>query len=246
MRNFKGTLLILCLGCKTDPAGIWLLTLEPDENGIDCTETLTENFTYGYEPGETTGAEWTTEESSTYPTELAFIEILETTDQQAVLVWGSEAWPGQWNTSYWEFTWSESSESSNSQTHIAGYSYASTGSETTEDIVDFTIDGDTASGELSSTSSAQIVWEEADIWSDQLASEIGQTGSIPSSTYLVELVPKSGGETAVSNSYASADCDAELCRIQLDSTCTQLWSFTAMRTQSELESGYAHLGGSGQ
>jgi hypothetical protein len=248
MRNLHPFLLLLsmAIGCKNDPTGVWLLTLEPDPSGTECSETLTENFTYGYQPTEGTSEEWTSEESSTYAQTLAFVEILETNDQQAVLIWDTEAWPGTWNTAYWEFAWSTNADESSTQTHIAGYTYSTTSSDSTEDILNFTVDKDTATGELSTSSSQQQVWEESDIWSELLATEIGSTGSIPSSTYLVELVPKSGVETAVSNSYSSAECETEPCRIQLDTTCSQLWTFTAVRTQSELESGYAHLGGSGQ
>ena len=73
--------LVLCVGCVPDPAGIWLLTLTPDEEGANCTETLTENFTYGYEIGDAANAEWTYEESASYADELVLLEILETTPQ---------------------------------------------------------------------------------------------------------------------------------------------------------------------
>jgi hypothetical protein len=246
MRAIIPLFLILGSACSSDPTGIWLVTLTPDAEGVQCSETITENFIRGHEPDESTSESWTTEESQSFAQELAFVEILETLDQESVLVWGDEAWPGVWNAAYWEFTWSDNTDESSSLTHEGGYSYSQSGSESTVDTIDWTTDKDTALGELLTTSTIQTVWEESDIWNESVASEIGQTGSIPAASFLVELLPGAETETAVSNAYSSPECESNPCRIQLDSTCTQLWTFTAVRTQPPSESGYVDLAGSGQ
>ena len=238
------------LGCVPEPDGVWLLTLTLDEESTECTETLTENFTYGYEPTSGGSAEWTVEESQSSTQELAFVEIIPTTDQQAVLIWGEEAWPGVWNTSYWQFSWEESTSYSTNNTHIAGYSNSESNVDEVQDVIDFTIDGDTATGTMTSTSTSQQIWEESDIWNDVLAKEIGQTGVIPSSSYLVELIPGATGETPVSNQYSSPDCDSDPCQIKVETTCSQIWTFEGVRTQSDTKNQdynvYDHLGGVGQ
>jgi hypothetical protein len=246
MRSIIPLFLILGSACSSDPTGIWLVTLTPDAGGVQCSETITENFSRGQEPEESTSEGWTTEESQSFAQELAFMEILETVDQQSVLVWGDEAWPGIWNASYWEFTWSDSSDESSSLSHAGGYSYLQSGSESIVDTIDWNTEKNTTTGELLTTSTSQTVWEESDIWNESVASEIGQTGSIPANSYLVELIPGAEAETAVNNSYSTPECESNPCRIQLDTTCAQLWSFTAVRTQAPPDSGYVDLAGSGQ
>ena len=146
--------------------------------------------------------------------------------------WGNEAWPGVWNTAYWQFTWEDSSSTSTLNTHIAGYSNSQSSSDNVQDVIDFTIDGETATGTMTSTSTSQQTWEESDLWNEILAKEIGQTGVIPSSSYLVELLPGSSGETPVSNLNSSPECDADPCQITIETTCSQIWTFEGVRTQS--------------
>ena len=244
MRALISTVVILSMSCKSDPAGFWLLTLSPDEAGLSCTDSLVENFTYGYEPTDMVGSEWSIEESASYAQDIVFVEILMTGKDQAVLVWGEETWPGTRSLTQWDFGWTTSSSSESTSTHIAGYSFTDATTDSGEDGLSLVIDGEEASGQLTSTTTSQVVWEESDVWSETLSTEIGQTGSIPSSSYLVEMVPGSGGETSVYNLYSSAECDAEPCRIQIDSTCTQTWDFTAVLTESTLQ--YSPNGGSAQ
>ena len=175
---------MFCLRLYPTRRGLVAHTDLLDAESSECSETLTENFTYGYEPTSFGGDEWTVEESQSSNQELAFVTIIPTTDQRAVLIWGNEAWPGVWNTAYWQFTWEDSSSTSTLNTHIAGYSNSQSSSDNVQDVIDFTIDGETATGTMTSTSTSQQTWEESDLWNEILAKEDWTNGVIPSSSYL--------------------------------------------------------------
>lgn len=237
--------LSLLTGCfGSGPAGIWFIEVAYDaEAGLDCVDTITENFTDGYAPSDTEveGGEWTEDETTTGSDSAMFVQIETTAPGEAILVIGNSVYPGTWSSKTWTFEWAEERGTQSSATHRSGYTFTESTARTSTVTLQMVPDGaDNATGTIDSNTVDETAWTESDEWNDTLSEQIGTTGQMPSDLYLV--YDDRDRQAPQSNTFDVVDCDDVTCRLTVDSTCAGTNDFTAMRTDYADEDAYGHLG----
>ncbi|MES2644971.1 MAG: hypothetical protein V4850_36125 [Myxococcota bacterium] len=233
--------LALMTGCSS-PSGIWLVRVAYDADaGVECESNITENFTDGHVPDADepdNDSEWTYEQSTTGSDTLLFAQIETTAPNQAVLVWGGEVLPGEWDGETWSFSWADTSGNEERSEHEDGYRFIESDEDTSEALVTLTFGkGGTASGNLTASSLLSSSWVESDEWDEDDIG--GSSGAIPSSTYLV--YDEDGDEYTQYNRADEQECDDDDCRLTVATECSGTNTFSATRTDFQDEDAYAHL-----
>lgn len=240
MALFTVTLALLT-GC-TNPSGIWLVRVAYDADaGVECEGKITENFSDGYVPeGEEpdNDEEWEYEQSITGSDTLLFAQVETTTPNHAVLVWGGQVLPGEWDGQSWAFSWADTAGDEQRAEHESGYRFVESTEETSEVLVTLAFgEGGIATGNLTASSLSSQSWSESDEWDEDEI--VGGSGEMPSTTYLV--YEDDGDEYPQQNIADEEDCDDSDCRLTVSSECSGTNTFTATRTDFQDEDAYAHL-----
>ncbi|MFT4975427.1 MAG: hypothetical protein ACI8S6_001314 [Myxococcota bacterium] len=243
MRSMLLGALVLSTGCKgLSEAGIWALYL-PADSTTECTEDIVHNFTDAYVPEDEVldEGDWTITEEENTSDALAFAQIEELGDGEALLLIGSEAYPGVETTNGWKFTWEGSEDSSTTEDHSSGYGFSATTVGTSTIIITLNVDGTTAKGKLASSSSTMRSWTESDTWE---VKDLGfDRGQLPAGQFLVKDGPKD--TIAANNRNAEEDCSGD-CSLEVSTACSGEGAFTAVQLDYEDESVYEYLDSSGQ
>lgn len=235
----------LFLAACHSPAGIWMIKIEAGES--TCADDFQHNFLLGYPPeAALPDPSWiSTEVSETSPA-LAFVQIETTGEEQAVMLYGDEAWPGEGAEDKWSFAWTTSATRTITDEHRTGYFYQVYEEKESDDALTLTFDGDAAVGEMSTDAVVVTTWAESDTWSAEVEATVTATGQIPSATYLQADDPVLGTPAPLSNSSTVDDCDGEVCQLGLSTTCATEARITATRTDYDSEEAYRQLSTAGQ
>lgn len=221
-----------------------MIQVTPVELSEDaCTTTGTENFDNGEFPEDdvTTDETWEYTETHVSADLLYFVQIETTLSGEAVLMVGSEAYPGVKKDKSWAFTWESATSDAATATHQSGYTYAESVGRTSETTFTITPDGDVAVGTVKGTSAASESYTETDEWNPDTTDIMG--GQIPASAYLVATTEE--GDPPVNRS-GQADCSGANCEITVSTTCASEQDFDAVLTDYKEEDAYDYLMRSGQ
>ncbi|HJN75359.1 MAG TPA: hypothetical protein QGF58_15630 [Myxococcota bacterium] len=211
-------ILMALTGCK-DPTGIWLFQLESGD--IECTDTVTENYTDGSATDTTTTGDWTIVESESMSPSLVFGQIVKHSRNEGVLVIGDFVFPGTLEGGIWTFTWTGEETTSDSETHADGYTYTRDVLGTSTTTWTLTVSGDNAEGTGSTDTDETRSWTETDEW-DTL--EVGvDTSKVPSPNYLED---EDG--FPVLNEPEESDCSSGRCELSAQSVCSGSAPFSAV------------------
>ncbi len=267
------TLLALSLllgACKKDEAaamdtastssgtidGIYMVEV-PIESNDNCTDTIEHNFADAYLPDD--NEEWTNDTSSAQSSSLTFIQIIQIDEENAILIWENDAFPGTGEDEDWTFLWSGEESNSTSESHESGYEFSTSTSATSSVVFAAEFDEGELSGTWESVSRTNTQWTESDTWSKTLLAspQLGETGQIPSALYLVvdmeQLNPKTGQTmiiegAAQTNEWDSFDCTAEPCSLKVVAACEGSYEITGVWTgyTEDDAKAYEGVGGVGQ
>lgn len=255
MRSSRLLLLVLPLalastGCTNTITGIWMMQISYPAADT-CVDTISHNFTGATVPSDTTDTAdgWTQDDSETRTDELTFVQVETTGKDTAVLIMGSQAWPGTMSDKgHYTFAWSGSDEQLQDSSHDSGYTYTYSSSALSEEQLVLVMDQGLGSGTWESTSTNDQSWLESDTWSKDLPFA---RGAIPAGDYLVvegtqgKKGPKPQ-ETPASNGRDDSDCDADNCTLTVTTTCDDSLDVVLTQTDFSDDDAYSYLGGSGQ
>lgn len=232
--------------CSSDPVGVWAVLYPEAKGDPTCSNTISHTFLLGQiaetEPVQETG--WSTSTDTTAGQHLAFWHVIEGQGTM-VLANGEEAWLGVENDDgSWTFSWTSVETVSNTDSHEWGYEFVE--SVRTEETASITmaLDRDVFTGSVDADVATKGTWKESDYWSQEIG-EVGSSGQMPSSTYLV--YPDDVGELrALPNLRDSEDCPDGLCTLSIDSFCTSGYDITGFRVQADEAATYLALEDAGQ
>ena len=195
---------------------------------------------------EAEGGPWTVEESSTLSPQLFFAQLEDFGDGEAILIIGNEAYPGVASEGGWSFSWTGSTESSDSQTHTSGYNYTTAETSSSLVTISMNISGGVATGTWASQDDSDRSWSESDTWEVQgLGFDVGQ---IPSAQYLVHDFEDKGVSVEgapLQNGFDGAECSGD-CQLSVTSSCAGSVEFTATLMGIEDDDAYNYLDQVGQ
>jgi len=235
--------LVLLSGCALPEAGIWALSI-PTDSTTECVTEINHNFTDAYQEEDDVVVEdeWTYTDDSTTSDTLIFAQIEELGDGEALLLIGSEAYPGVETDNGWRFSWKGSEDSTNSEEHSSGYAFFANTIGTATETITLNVSGRTAKGKTSAESSTTRSWTESDEWDPKLTG-FG-FGRIPAQNYL--LIDVDGTPQTASNRAQETNCGGADCSLEVVSTCTGEGTFTATQLHYDDPAVYEYLDSSGQ
>ena len=258
MQSLRSTLMLLpalsLLGaCGGGIDGIWMLYIPATDVGeSECEETLTHNFSNGYtlEEEDDDFSPWTSESESTQSDGLNFVQIVQSGGKEAVLISGSDAYPGTKEAGVWVFEWEGSEDTTNDMTHELGYAYAEDSNSSSTYTLSLTLKGGNATGSITSASSSVADYTESDRWGEQTAPVVESVGQIPSEMYLVydgfDFDKKTGEQTPftarqLQNTRDSYECTADPCELSVSSSCSSDSDVTGTRTGFADDDAYDYM-----
>lgn len=214
-------LLLSLIACGSPVAGTWMFTLDYTEPlGDECATTVTHNYLSAYTPAAAAeDLSWSATSTSDLSSQVFFGRI-EDTESGAVLVIGTEAYPGVGGKSgAWDFSWTQSTAGEDHYTHVTGYSFVNTYEDASTTRISGTVKGGTFDGTFETEPSAIDAYTESDTWSDEAAAYVGTGGLTPAGTYLLKL-DSTGVEVAASNAQTAYDCSSESCTLTVQVGCS--------------------------
>lgn len=248
-RTYRHVLLPVLLplvGCGPDlPDGVWQFSVYIEELPEDtCATTVTHNFETAWVPeAEEVESDWSSTAESLYSEQVVFALVTTTGPDTATMVVGDLAYPGSLQVDgTWRFTWAGSSGSTSRDEHTSGYVYAAAATETDQVTFDLLLEDGMATGDVSETVTSSQSWTESDAWSQEVMDQIGTTGQIPASSYLVTSGEDYDGDgypddVPAYNSGEVWDCRTDECTLNVNSTCD--WSYTVSGVRTALDDGEA-------
>ena len=234
----------LLLSACSSPSGIWLLEV-PWEDGGGCETTISENFVDGYVPGQAAGdaSAWTYADAYQGADSISFAQIETYGSGTAVLVVGTEAYPGVKEDGGWVFTFEKETVQADWADHDSGYGWKTTQSVQSGATFTFTFEGaDRAQVEVEGSSTDTLLWEETDEWDLE---EVGVYSQVPFEDYIV-YDDEDGYQREQENEPLTQDCVSEICQLEFKTTCSSSGEFTATRTDYDNSDYYDYLSGVGQ
>lgn len=224
-------LLLSLVACGTPAWGTWMFTREITlATGEECTPVLSHNFIGAYEPitaGEDTA--WTEFDEGEVSAEV-FFGRLEQSEDGAVLILGTEALPGaRQEDGTWLFYWTGSSSGSDGNSHATGYVYDHAFKNTSKLLIAGTLSGGAFTGTHETVTESIDTWTEFDVWSAEAAAYVGDTGAIPSGTYL-SRIDAAGAEVAATNAREAYDCGESGCTLSVTTACAYRYVLTGVAT----------------
>lgn len=231
-------------GCSSGPAGIWLLEI-PWQDGGGCQTAITENFTDGYVPGQADDgdADWTYDDEYEGADAISFVQIETYGDGTAVLVVGTEAFPGVQEGDDWVFAFERETTQADWANHQDGYGWQVTQSTQSEATYTFTLETDErASVSVEGDSTDTELWQETDEWD---VDQVGVSSQLRFEDYVVYDDPDFGQE-AQYNTSGESDCSGELCELKFTTACSSSGDYVATLTDYENSDYYDYLSGVGQ
>lgn len=242
---------LLLTGCSSALDGVWLfyVTVVPDTDDV-CSDTITENFVDAYEPAAIEAEEdpWTATETIE-GSEWIFTGLITSTGgDTATLMTGDQTYPGTLKEDdTWVFSWTTSTNSSDTLSHTDGYDWSESVDSTATTTFNIGTEGDDGyKGSLDGEGKDIREWTESDTWSEDIAKDIGYTGMIPASYYLVRENMQ-GDEVPAENTQEDVECVKEgLCRLSVTTTCQRTYTMRSVQTSLEEAEGYDGIDGAGQ
>ncbi|MEL6344813.1 MAG: hypothetical protein AAFV53_16970 [Myxococcota bacterium] len=242
------SLLALCLFACADSeeaentvAGIWLVQIPGVIADTTCDTTISHNFINAVTPqeDEVEDSPWAITFTEEVSDQLAFFQIELLGEDEAILIAGDEVWPGVPSGDSWTFTWVDFENSDETRSYEELYDYTDASDESLSSTITFTQTDNSASGQVSTSSSNSETWTETDSWDPKLVPVFNS--EIPSSLYLQDA----DGFSIVNDAFED-DCTEENCQLAVSSTCNSATSFTARRTDFDDADAYDYLEGVGQ
>lgn len=258
MQPLRSTLTLLpalsLLGaCGGSIDGIWMLYIPASDIGAsECEESVTHNFSDGYqlETEEDDIGPWTSDSENTQSDGLSFVQIVQSGGKSAVLISGSNAYPGTKESGVWTFEWEGSEDETSTMTHELGYAYTSDSTSTSTYTLALTLKGGNAEGSITSASASDAEYTESDRWGEQTSPVVESVGQIPSDMYLVhdgfDFDKKTGEQTPfterqLQNSRDDYECTSDPCELSVTSTCASDNDVTGSRTGFADDDAYDHM-----
>ncbi len=247
MQPLRSTLLLLpalsLLGaCGGSIDGIWMLYIPAsDIDDNECEQNLSHNFSDGYtlETEDDDIGPWSGDSESTQSDGLSFVQIIQSGGKSAVLISGSNAYPGTKESGVWSFEWEGSEDTTTTMSHELGYAYSADSTSTSTYTLALTLKGGNATGNITSASSTDAEYTESDRWGEQTAPVVDSVGQIPSDIYLVhdgfDFNKKTGEQTPfterqLQNSRDDYECTSDPCELTITSSCASDNDVTGSRT----------------
>ena len=207
--------------------GIWHFYLQYDQPADDqCVTDLLHNFNNVYTPEDTTTtSDWTTtttEERS----DAEFFGSIQKSGDAMILTIGTAVFEGsELSSNQWSFHATSYTTSSNRDSHVSGYAYTEESDEEADNFIEGLFDKGGFVGNTSSETTLVNTWTESDSWSAELSAEIGTSGRIPVSNYLLREFE--GNIVPIVNNYDRNDCSSDPCTLSETTECSTSWSMTA-------------------
>lgn len=222
-------LLLLSLACNSDAPtgangidGIWLLQLAYAEDD-GCDTAINHNFQDSYELGD---GPWTETWLRDHSDALLLAQVAQLDSENAVLVIGTQVWPGTGADGKWTFTWTATDSVQYGNEHDEGYVYGETIERTDVNTLTLTVDGDAASGKWEASLDETISYSESDLWDVQVGLGVGE---IPSDQYLGFSVGDND-DIPRTNTIDDSECSDSRCTLDVQTTCSGESSVKATRT----------------
>lgn len=237
-------LLALGTGCTENPSGVWFVVLEAEASqAASCSGSLSHNFLGAQQPEDAvvTDDPWTRSTLADSSDE-AFFVLFSELDAGMVMVMDGRTYRAEWpqgKDAAWRFQWEAFQVDQGEETHNTGYTWKESVQRVDTTGLTGTFTSDAFTGTLSSLAEVTSTWDEADLWLEDLAAEIGTVGRIPSDDYLVwpaatYTQTAYGGINPVDlptvNEYATADCQVAVCTLSVYEACELTWTVTGERT----------------
>lgn len=217
--------------------GIWLLRAEYNDDD-SCTELMDHNFEDSYTQDE---GPWTETDVLDYSDSLGFVQISQLDQENAVMVSGTQVWPGTSSGDGWVFAWDANDVEGHTKEHEEGYTFQETTTRTDSSSLSLTITGDLAQGTWTFASEADVLWRESDTWD----SEVGLgVGDIPSAEYLVYDEGEAEGLPRY-NLGVEGECSGAQCELRTNTVCSGSATISLTRTGYDEEAAYDQLEGVG-
>lgn len=220
--------LALLTGCGGgDIEGIWHFYLAYAETPDDqCVTDLLHNFNNVYTPAdEPSESDWT-EASSEEHSDGEFFGSIQRSGDATILTIGTAVFEGtEVSNNQWSFHATSYSTTGDSLNHASGYVRTTEADEEADFFIEGLFDKGGFVGSSGSETTTINTWTESDAWSIELSAEIGTTGQIPVSSYL--LREYEGNIVPIVNSYDRNDCSSDPCTLSLSTECSMSWSMSA-------------------
>lgn len=239
----------LSLGCKGSESyaldGIWRFEVDVVAVSADsCSERLLHNLVDALdeEEEEDTGNTGWIEESDQQSSPWTGLGQFVSDGNGTTLIIGGMLLPQEEATEAGAaaFAWERSERTYDEQSHASGYRWFHQQEVAATTRIQVNLPNETQqkdaersgvpanlTGSWAEESSSTQSWEEADLWPEELG--IGETGSIPFSSYLTRL-DELGYVVAASNGRTEVDCTDDDCVLSVNSSCSWSWELTATPT----------------
>ncbi|MCO4745740.1 MAG: hypothetical protein KC912_13185 [Proteobacteria bacterium] len=236
MRNalFAATMAALTTGCGGSEE-IWVFYISPAADPVS-EQAIAHNFN-GAQPyaGQTTTGDWTNTMTTTGSDTIQFAQIVKVKGaDDAFLIMGGMAIPGQKAGGVFTFSWDDASQETDREQHTTGYFNEDFTSTTSTTTISMDLSGGTAAGTASSQRVQVQRFTESDTWD---TNSTGTSSQISPSNYLE--YPDGG---FVSNDPTLADCSGD-CFYEVTNTTSTTNAFTAEKTKYSDEDVMNTVGG---
>lgn len=200
-------------GCIAGSNGIYTIFIFPGDPP-DTTVDIDHNYLDASPLDDTTTSDWTfTNEVDASP-QVVFGQIFDVDGEDAkILVVQDTVFFGNKSGGIWEFTWTNSEDERDVQSHNSGYTYESHDVVDYQTVIEVDLGGGTGTGSIRSTVTSTQTYDENDLWD---GATIGQyTGDTPAGYYLYDSFG-----SPVWNYSDATDCAGNPCNLVITSTTT--------------------------
>lgn len=232
---FAATMVALATGCSGSEE-IWVFYVDGASDPVN-TRDITHNFN-GAVPinnGTTTG-DWTNTYTQNTSPSIVFGQIVKVSgEDDAFLIMGDNAIPGQKSGGAWIFTWNDVEQTTDRDQHITGFYSEIFRDSTTTTTLTMDLAGGTATGGITTRGSGVTTYRESDTWDPNAVNRFGS--EIPAGSYLED---EFGGY--VENAYELTDCTGGECWLTITDTVDVTSNFRAERTKYSEEDAFSSVG----
>ena len=228
MRATLPLLSLFLVGCASQVAGIWMVTLDTEletEREVECTENINYVGCRQLDP-DLPGDGWEITEEQNEGTESIFAQIFGSADGEMLMVVADEIYVGEKDDDgAWDFSNEMVEGSSSSRAHAASnYAFSADEDYRWRTTLHIEFDGDEATGQLTQVSSLHREYHESDTWNYETSGLF--YGRIGDAAYSLL-------DEYVYNPADTTECKGADCEVIYTGTVTGEASFVAHRTDIE-------------
>lgn len=223
------------VGCRSS-GNVWLVEVNTKKgDAYACSTKASTNYAGTLaEETESSGPITDSYDSSTSSI-LFYVKMVDLDKGSATLNSGDLLLPGtETDGGKWEFAWALTDTRSSRTRHEDGYTLETVEDEADRTSIVLTLDGDTATGNMTIANVETQTIRETDVWTEEVADDVGRDGRL----YWVDSEDEWDG-----NDFETADCTSDPCMVEATTNCGASAPITATRTDLSDDGDFASLAG---